>query len=212
MRSWSAACPTSSATPTAVPSTRPRPSGSSPSAGPSRSRSGPAGAAASPPPDSGGRRHRGPRRGRPLTKSTRDMSGPTRAAPTNEATFPAARVGPLMSRVDLVRGLPRLGPRCRRPPLSGGGLAAAPAGPDLERDGPALGDDPLGRGRVDGTAVGVADDVGHAADQDRMQPFGQVGSDDAAGLEVLGAALDHLGVVDLRELRVGPAGVVRGPD
>src|SRR5664280_2972165 len=49
----------------------------------------------------------------------------------------AARVGPLMSRVDLVRGLPRLGPRCRRPPLSGGGLAAAPAGPDLERDGPA---------------------------------------------------------------------------
>src|SRR5664280_1603145 len=36
-----------------------------------------------------------------------------------------------MSRVDLVRGLPRLGPRCRRPPLSGGGLAAAPAGSRL---------------------------------------------------------------------------------
>src|SRR5664280_1884189 len=30
--------------------------------------------------------------------------------------------------------------------------------------------------------------------------------------QVLGAALHHLGVVDLRELRVGPAGVVRGPD
>src|SRR5674536_294319 len=34
----------------------------------------------------------------------------------------AARVGPLMSRVDLVRGLPRLGPRCRRPPLPAAGL------------------------------------------------------------------------------------------
>src|SRR5664280_2264167 len=112
-----------------------------------------------------------------------------------------------MSREDLLRGLPR-----RPVPSAGGGLAAASAGPHLERHRPALDDDPLGGGRVDRSAVGVADDVGHAADQDGMQPFGQVGGDDAAGLEVLGAALDHLGVVDLGELRIDPASVVRSPE
>src|SRR5450759_3243036 len=62
-----------------------------------------------------------------------------------------------MSREDLLRGLPR-----RPVPSAGGGLAAASAGPHLERDRPALDDDPLGGGRVDRSAVGVADDVGHA--------------------------------------------------
>src|SRR5450759_1928937 len=110
-----------------------------------------------------------------------------------------------MSREDLLRGLPR-----RPVPSAGGGLAAASAGPHLARHRPALDDDPLGGGRVDRSAVGVADDVGHAADQDGVQPLGQGGGARAAGLEVLGAALHHLGVVDLGELRIDPASVVRG--
>src|SRR5450759_2123781 len=70
-----------------------------------------------------------------------------------------------MSREDLLRGLPR-----RPVPSAGGGLAAASAGPHLERHRPALDDDPLGGGRVDRSAVGVADDRGPAADQDSVQP------------------------------------------
>ena len=57
-RSWTAACPTSSATPTAPRSPPPKPRPSSPSSGPCQRRSAAGGAA---------------RRGRPLNKSTQDM-------------------------------------------------------------------------------------------------------------------------------------------
>lgn len=76
-----AACPTSCATPTAPRSTRPRPRRSSPGSGPFRPRHVPAGAVARP--------HRTAGWGRPLSKSTRDMTGQTPEGSTNEATFPA---------------------------------------------------------------------------------------------------------------------------
>src|SRR6478672_5371788 len=109
-----------------------------------------------------------------------------------------------MSGEDVLRGLPR--------PAAGFGFAAAAAGADLAGHGPVFGDDLFGGGRVDGGAVGVADDVGHAAHEHRVESFGQVRGDHAAGFEVLGAAFDHLHVVDLGELGVVAAGVVRGAD
>ena len=69
-RSWTAARPTSSATPTPPPSPPPRPSRSSPNAGPCLRRSAGGGAA---------------RRGRPLNKSCKDMCMALRR---NEATLP----------------------------------------------------------------------------------------------------------------------------
>ena len=76
------------------------------------------------------------------------------------------------------------------PPGSGGLgglplLLAAAAGSDLGGDGPVLGDDGFGLGGVDRAAVGVADDVGHAAVHDSPGPFGEVGGHDAEGAEVV---------------------------
>jgi hypothetical protein len=65
-----------------------------------------------------------------------------------------------------------------------------------------FGDDLFGLVRGDRGAVGVADDVRHAAVHDGPEPFGEAGSHDAAGLEVLGAAFGHLLVVDPGELGV----------
>ena len=73
--------PTSSATPTALPSTRPPPNRSSPNTGPCPARSAPAAAAANPNPAAG--------RGRPLSMSSPDMTGQTPEGSTDEATFPA---------------------------------------------------------------------------------------------------------------------------
>ena len=55
---------------------------------------------------------------------------------------------------------------------------------------------------VDGSAVGVADDVGHAAVHHGPEPFGEVGGDDAERAEVVLASFDHLQVVDAGELGV----------
>src|SRR5947209_20110693 len=60
-------------------------------------------------------------------------------------------------------------------------LLAAPAGADVGRNGPVLGDDGLGFGGFDGTAVGVADDLGHLSCHDRPGPLGEVGGDDTQG-------------------------------
>src|SRR5450759_2525259 len=73
------------------------------------------------------------------------------------APYPAAATGVRLTGSGIAAEDVRRG----RPPRSS-------AGPHLERDRPALDDDPLGGGRVDRSAVGVADDVGHAADQDGM--------------------------------------------
>src|SRR6266516_835330 len=91
-----------------------------------------------------------------------------------------------MSLMDLVRGLPRF-------------LAASSAA-DLLGHGPVLGDDLFGLGGGDRGVVGVADDVGQGAVEDRPGPFGQVGGDHADRAEVVFAALDHLEVVDAGEL------------
>ena len=96
----------------------------------------------------------------------------------------------IMSCVDLVRGLPR------------SGLVAAPAAAHLPADSPLLGDDLLGFVGGDRGAVGVADDIRHAALHDRPQSFRRPGRDHAACLEVVGAAFDHLLVVDAGQLGV----------
>src|SRR5215472_14650942 len=96
-----------------------------------------------------------------------------------------------------LRGLPRY-------------LAAAAAFADLFGHGPAFGDDLLGFGGGGGVAVVVADHIRGAAVQDGPGPFGEVPGDDAAGLEVVGAAFGHLGVVDLGELGVLAAGGAGG--
>lgn len=85
-----------------------------------------------------------------------------------------------------------------------GGLAffAAPAAADIGWHGPVLGDDGGGLVGGDRRAVGIADDVGGAAVHDGPRPFGEVGGDDTEGAEVVLAALDHLDVVDARQLRV----------
>src|SRR3546814_585874 len=103
------------------------------------------------------------------------------------------------------------------PPGSGGlgglpRLLAAASGSDFGGDGPVLGDDRFGFGGGDGAAVGVADDVGHAAVHDRPGTLGEVRSDDAEGAEVVLAALDHLHVVEASELGVLLAGVISGAD
>src|SRR5215467_3433722 len=105
-----------------------------------------------------------------------------------------------MSCEDLVRGLPRL---CFSGPA---------ACSDVVGNGPLLGDDRLGLGGCDRGSVGVGDVVGHAPVQHGPGPFGQPGGHDAEGLEVVGAAVDQLRVVDLGQLRVLFAGVVGGPD
>src|SRR5215471_4111960 len=96
-----------------------------------------------------------------------------------------------------LRGLPRY-------------LAAAAALAALFGHGPAIGDDLLRLGGGDGVAVVVADHIRGAAVQDGPGPFGEVPGDDAAGLEVGGAAFGHLGVVDLGELGVVAPGGVGG--
>jgi hypothetical protein len=58
----------------------------------------------------------------------------------------------------------------------------------------------------------VADLIGGAAVQGRPGSFGEVPGDDAAGLEVGGAALGHLHVVDPGELGVLAAGGVGGAE
>src|SRR5262245_63574940 len=91
-------------------------------------------------------------------------------------------------------------------------FAAAAAFADLLGDGPAFGDDLLGLVGGDRVAVVVADRMGGAAVQDRPGPFGEVAGDDAAGLEVGGAAFGHLQVVDPGELGVLAAGGAGGAD
>lgn len=72
-----------------------------------------------------------------------------------------------MSHEDLVRGLPLLRP---------------PATADLFGHGPVLGDDRLGLLEGHGGAVGVADDIGHAALHDGPRPLGQVNLDQPLSL------------------------------
>src|SRR5215471_76397 len=117
-------------------------------------------------------------------------AGPRRSGAGEAASFARPGEGRL-------RGLPRY-------------LAAAAAFADLFGHGPAFGDDLLGFGGGGGVAVVVADHIRGAAVQDGPGPFGEVPGDDAAGLEVVGAAFGHLGVVDLGELGVLAAGGVGG--
>src|SRR4029453_2398909 len=102
-----------------------------------------------------------------------------------------------MSGEDLLRGLP---------------LPAAPTPADLFGHRPALGDDGLGLLGSDGGAVGVADDIGHAAVEDRPGALGQVGGDHADRAVVVFAALDHLEVVEAGQLGGGPGGGVGGAE
>src|SRR6185437_12966685 len=104
----------------------------------------------------------------------------------------ASRVWPGKGRL---RGLPRY-------------LAVAAAFADLFGHGPAVGDDLLRLGGGDRVALVVADLIGGAAVQDRPGAFSEVPGDDAAGLQVSGAALGHLHVVDPGELGVLAAGGV----
>jgi len=60
------------------------------------------------------------------------------------------------------------------------------------------------------TGLPLLSHIRGAAAQDGPGPFGEVPGDDAAGLEVIGAAFGHLGVVDLGELGVLAAGGVGG--
>jgi hypothetical protein len=78
--------------------------------------------------------------------------------------------------------------------------------------GPALGDNGLGLGGSDWGAVGVVDDVGHAAIEHRPGSLGEVGGDHTERAEVVLASLDHLQVIDAGQLRVLAAGVVSGAD
>src|SRR5450631_2942477 len=71
-------------------------------------------------------------------------------------------------------------------------LAAAPAFTDVLGYGPAFRDDLLGFCCSALVAVGVADHVRHAAVEHGPGAFGEVPGDDAAGLQVGGAALGHL--------------------
>src|SRR6266700_212257 len=103
------------------------------------------------------------------------------------------------SLVDLVRGLPTLLP----------GLPATATLAHLVGHLPA-GSEGLGlRGR-DQRAVDVAELVGGAASENRPGALAQVGGDDAEGLEMAGAALDDLDVVEAGELGVEVAGGLGG--
>jgi hypothetical protein len=73
-----------------------------------------------------------------------------------------------------------------------------------------LGDRGSGLVGGDGAAVGVGDDVGHAATHDHPGALGEVGGDDAEGAEVAFASFDHLHPVDAGELGFLLAGGVGG--
>src|SRR5664279_1755564 len=93
-----------------------------------------------------------------------------------------------------------------------GCLAAAASAADLVGDGEVPRDDPFRLFRGDRCAVDIADDVRHLPVHHGPGPFSERAGDHAQRLEVLGAAFDHLRVVDPGQLRVLPAGVVGGPD
>src|SRR5579884_4202957 len=106
-----------------------------------------------------------------------------------------------MSLVDLVRGLPSV-------------LPALPASAALAH---VVGHLPVGSQGLgfrwgDQGTVDVSELVGGTASEHRPGALAQVGSDNAEGLEVAGAALDDLDGVEAGELGVEMAGVVGGAE
>src|SRR5581483_6682459 len=111
---------------------------------------------------------------------------------------PSRADGRDMSHGDLVRG---------RPPL----LLAPPPSPHVLRHGEAAGDDRLRLGPVGGPSIEVADHVRRATNHGGPEPTSKMRRHDRHRLVVVGAALDHLHVVDPGELRVELSRGVGGP-